>query len=67
MTSHTELYQQHLAPEMRVLIFSGDVDACVPYLGTMRWVADVAEGGAGPVSHGLQLQSRWIIPTAAVS
>ena len=52
VVSHTPLYQQYLAPEMRITIFSGDADACVPYLGTMRWVADVAhnsDSAAWPV------------------
>lgn len=46
VTSHTPTYQQFLVPNMRVTIFSGDVDACVPYLGSMRWVADVAANNA---------------------
>ena len=28
---------------VRVLVFSGDVDACVPYTGSRIWVAEVAE------------------------
>ena len=61
VTSHTPTYQQHLVPEMRVLIFSGDVDACVPYLGSMRWVAEVAENNvdAREGGSGYQGGDRW--------
>ena len=28
-------------PPLRVLIYSGDVDGCIPHVGTRRWVASL--------------------------
>ena len=30
-------------PELRMLIFNGDVDACVPYYGAEEWVSQISE------------------------
>jgi hypothetical protein len=30
-----------LDPAPRILVFSGDVDGCVPHLGTRRWVSSL--------------------------
>eukprot|EP01043_Picozoa_sp_COSAG02_P035597 COSAG02_NODE_2559_length_8529_cov_5.446382_5_plen_581_part_00 len=32
----------YLVENIRVLIFSGDVDACVPYTGTQKWTEELA-------------------------
>merc|ERR1711934_94568 len=34
-------YKDILAPQIRVLIFNGDVDACVPYNGNAWWTASL--------------------------
>lgn len=37
------VYESLLAldPPPRVLVYSGDVDGCVPHLGTRRWVSSL--------------------------
>jgi len=35
------------SPDFRIMIYSGDVDACVPYVGTQAWVEDLAGGNKG--------------------
>jgi hypothetical protein len=35
-------YAEFAAQGVRTLIFSGDADACVPYLGTTQWVTELA-------------------------
>eukprot|EP01059_Diplonema_ambulator_P034127 TRINITY_DN7488_c1_g1_i1.p1 TRINITY_DN7488_c1_g1~~TRINITY_DN7488_c1_g1_i1.p1 ORF type:complete len:487 (+),score=156.64 TRINITY_DN7488_c1_g1_i1:38-1498(+) len=35
-----------LVKNMRVLIYNGDADACVPYLGNEEWTTDLADTGA---------------------
>ena len=42
-TDLSSLYPKFAAKGVRVLIFSGDADACVPYVGTNQWVTELAE------------------------
>ena len=34
-------YSSTLAPNLRILQYSGDADPCVPYIGTERWIASM--------------------------
>ena len=43
-------YSSTLAPNLRILQYSGDADPCVPYIGTERWIASM--GFPGPESVG---------------
>ena len=36
-------YKNTLIPEIRVLIFNGDVDACVPYNGNEWWTSSLGQ------------------------
>jgi len=40
ITLHPEL-----ATKLRVLIYNGDADACVPYKGNMEWIQDLVDAG----------------------
>mmetsp|Transcript_10166 Transcript_10166/g.16387 ORF Transcript_10166/g.16387 Transcript_10166/m.16387 type:complete len:504 (-) Transcript_10166:49-1560(-) len=42
-----------LAEKLRVLIYSGDADSCVPYVGTEQWTTGLAEKGV------LEQTSSW--------
>ncbi|KYQ91504.1 peptidase S10 family protein [Tieghemostelium lacteum] len=44
-----EIYQQLIKAQLRILVFSGDVDSCVPYLGTSQNVANL----------GLPILNQW--------
>ena len=37
-----------LDPAPRILVYSGDVDGCVPHLGTRRWVSSLGLPPAEP-------------------
>eukprot|EP01016_Furgasonia_blochmanni_P034940 TRINITY_DN3822_c0_g1_i1.p1 TRINITY_DN3822_c0_g1~~TRINITY_DN3822_c0_g1_i1.p1 ORF type:complete len:219 (+),score=11.32 TRINITY_DN3822_c0_g1_i1:64-720(+) len=39
------IYPLLLKSNMRILVYSGDTDGCVPTIGTMRWVSKLAEAG----------------------
>jgi len=41
LTSMFPVYEQLLATDLRKLIYSGDVDAIVPYTGTRTWIYDL--------------------------
>jgi len=41
MSSVADLYDKFLLDNLKVLIYSGDVDAIVPYAGTRQWIADL--------------------------
>lgn len=41
-TDLSPLYSTFAKKGVRVLLFSGDADACVPYVGTAKWVAELA-------------------------
>jgi len=47
------VYPKLLRAGVRVLIFSGDVDACVPYIGTEAWTTSLAK------SEGFKTTSPW--------
>lgn len=36
----------HLVKKMRILIYNGDADSCVPYIGNEEWTTDLAKTGA---------------------
>merc|ERR1712107_134682 len=40
-----------LAQKIRVLIFNGDADGCVPYIGNEQWIADLEEQGSIQETH----------------
>eukprot|EP01044_Picomonas_judraskeda_P010242 COSAG03_NODE_1303_length_4359_cov_4.163615_2_plen_436_part_00 len=50
----------YLVANIRVLIFSGDVDACVPYTGTQRWTEELAFDNDWPVAAGQQWHA-WTV------
>ena len=47
-----------LDPPPRILVFSGDVDGCVPHLGTRRWVSSLG-------LHPVQPWRSWHSKTGA--
>ena len=65
-TAHTWVAQsggatilRALVERLEVLIFSGDVDACVPYTGTQQWTREVAETNGWTSSH--YEWSPWLV------
>ena len=38
METEALLYKSFIAKGLRVMIYSGDVDACLPYTGTEEWI-----------------------------
>jgi serine carboxypeptidase-like clade 2 len=42
LTPVTDLYQDFRSSQnLRILVYSGDVDAIVPYTGTRQWIANL--------------------------
>ena len=37
-----ETYKERLAPNFRILQYSGDADPCVPMPGTQKWIRSLA-------------------------
>eukprot|EP00756_Hemistasia_phaeocysticola_P038019 Hpha_TRINITY_DN16733_c1_g2::TRINITY_DN16733_c1_g2_i14::g.80351::m.80351/K16296/SCPL-I; serine carboxypeptidase-like clade I len=42
----SQLLYPFLVQKIRVLIYNGDADACVPYIGNEEWTTDLAKTGA---------------------
>jgi serine carboxypeptidase-like clade 1 len=41
MYTEADLYREFIAHGLRVMIYSGDTDACIPYSGTEEWVEEL--------------------------